>query len=118
MNCKIDSLYIIVDDLERAVAFYEDFFEQPVPEKGNIGSCFEIDGFRFNLFANEQVKEEHTFGTNCLPSIRFDSLEVMKQKLLNKEICFPLTKINKNWVAEFVDSEGNHIEVYTPIIEE
>ena len=28
MTCHIDSLYIIVDDLERAVAFYEDFFEQ------------------------------------------------------------------------------------------
>ena len=118
MKCKIVSLYICVKEMNRAIQFYEDFFEQHVTEKRNIGSCFEIDGFRFNLFANELVNEEHTYGTNCLPSIKFDSLEVMKQKLLNKEICFPLTKINKNWVAEFVDSEGNHIEVYTPIIEE
>jgi len=34
-----------------------------------------------------------------------------------KEICFPLMKIGKNWVAEFVDSEGNHVEVYTAITE-
>lgn len=39
----------------------------------------------------------------------------MQKKLKGKEICFPLTKIEKNWVAEFVDSEGNHIEVYTEI---
>lgn len=61
MKCCIDSLYIIVDDLERATNFYEDFFEQ--------------------------------------------------------KICFPVTRIGKNWVAEFVDSEGNHIEVYTRIEE-
>ena len=38
----------------------------------------------------------------------------LNKKISGKELCFPLTKIGKNWVAEFVDSEGNHIEVYTP----
>ena len=27
----------------------------------------------------------------------------------------PLTKIKDNWVAEFVDSEGNHIEMTAPV---
>ena len=115
MFCRIDSLYICVDDMNRAVMFYEDFFEKKVSEKGEVGSRFEIDGFRFNLFAYKVVNENHTYGSNCLPSLHFDSLEYMKKKLEGKEICFPLTKIGKNWVAEFVDSEGNHIEVYTAI---
>ena len=51
MFCRIDSLYICVDDMDRAVMFYENFFEQKVSEKGEVGSHFEIDGFRFNLFA-------------------------------------------------------------------
>ena len=113
MSCRIDSLYICVEDMERAVRFYEAFFEQKPAEKGRIGSRFEIDGFRFNLFAYHEVAEPHIFGSNCLPSIHFDSLAEMQHKLADKQICFPLTKIGKNWVAEFVDSEGNHIEVYT-----
>jgi len=28
MFCKIDSLYICVNDMERAIKFYEEFFEQ------------------------------------------------------------------------------------------
>ena len=36
----------------------------------------------------------------------------LNKKISRKELCFPLTKIGKNWVTEFVDSEGNHIEVY------
>ena len=47
--------------------------------------------------------------------IENDTLEKMKEKLEGKEICFPLMQIGKNWVAEFVDSEGNHIEVYTAV---
>ena len=115
MSCCVDSLYICVDDMDRAVQFYEEFFERKVAEKGVVGSRFEIDGFRFNLFAYNEVNEKHTYGSNCLPSIHFDSLENMKKKLLGKEICFPLMQIGKNWVAEFVDSEGNHIEVYAAV---
>ena len=89
--------------------------EQEVSEKGDVGSCFEVDGFRFNLFAYKVVNEKHIFGSNCLPSLHFDTLEKMKEKLEGKEICFPLMQIGKNWVAEFVDSEGNHIEVYTAV---
>ena len=39
---------------------------------------------------------------------------VLKEKLTGKEICFPLKQIKNNWVAEFVDSEGNHIEITAP----
>ena len=115
MNCRIDSLYIIVNDLERAVHFYEDFFEQKILNTTSLGGYFDISSFRFHLFAYKEVKESHTFGSNCLPSVYFETLDELKRKISGKEICFPLTKIGNNWVAEFVDSEGNHIEVYTKI---
>ncbi|MCR5319365.1 MAG: hypothetical protein K6E22_14175 [Treponema sp.] len=117
MKCCIDSLYIIVDDLERATNFYEDFFEQKICNKSMLGGYFDINGFRFHLFAYKEVDEKHSYGSNCLPSICFKNIEELKRKISDKEICFPVTKIGKNWVAEFVDSEGNHIEVYTRIEE-
>lgn len=115
MDCRICSLYICVKDMDRAIKFYEDLFEQPVTEKDDLYSVFEINGFRFGLFAYEVVNEKHTFGSNCLPSISVDSIETVKIKTLGKEICFPLTKIGSNWVIEFVDSEGNHIEMTAPV---
>ena len=51
------------------------------------------------------------------PKILFykGNLDVLKNKIKNLKLCFPLTKINNNWVVEFVDSEGNHIELTAPI---
>ncbi|MBR5090737.1 MAG: VOC family protein [Ruminiclostridium sp.] len=111
MKCEINSLYICVEDMDRAIRFYEDLFEQPVSERDRIYSVFDVNGFRFGLFAYREKNEPHTCGSSCLPSVSFDSREVLEKKLSGKEICFPLTAIKDNWVAEIVDSEGNHIEL-------
>ena len=114
MKININSLYICVKDMKRAIRFYEALFEQPVTENDEVYSVFDINGFRFGLFAYEKMKEDHSFGSNCLPSISFGNREVLEHKLSGKEICFPLTKIRNNLVSEIVDSEGNHIELVAP----
>lgn len=115
MRCNIRSLYLCVKDMERAIKFYEEFLEQKVTQKDPIYSVFDINGFRLGLFAYEKKKESHTFGSNCLPSIDVDSLDVLKSKIQKLELCFPLTEIGNNWVVEFIDSEGNHIELTAPV---
>ena len=115
MKYNLRSLYLCVDEMERALNFYEDFFEMPPLIKDDIYSVFAIGGFRLGLFAYKMMREEHTYGSNCLPSIEVESLELLNQKLAGLELCFPLTKIKDNWAAEFVDSEGNHIEMTAPV---
>lgn len=114
MKCTLKSLYLCVKDMERAVSFYENFFERTALVRDDVYSIIDIDGFRLGLFAYEKMKETHVFGSNCIPSIEVESLEILKKKTENLEICFPLTLIKENWVMEFVDSEGNHIEITTP----
>lgn len=114
MDCSIKSLYLCVKDMERSVAFYEDLFEQDVTIRDDIYSIFDINGFRLGLFAYEKMNEKHTLGSNCLPSLEVSNIDVLKNKLLKLKIIFPLTKIGMNWVAEFEDSEGNHIEITAP----
>jgi len=114
MNCSIKSLYLCVEDMDRAINFYETLLEQTATVRDNIYSVFNINGFRLGLFAFQKVNEQHTFGSNCLPSLEVDSLDVLADKLSKLEIVFPLTRIGENWVAEFKDSEGNHIEITTP----
>lgn len=111
------SLYLCVLDMKRAVTFYEKFLEQPVTVEDDIYSVFDINGFRLGLFAFEKMKEPHTFGTNCLPSIEVENLEILQQKLKGLKTVFPVTQIGLNWVSEFEDSEGNHIEMTAPVVD-
>ena len=48
---KIKSLYICVDDMQRAIKFYTKFFEKSPIKNDSVYSVFDIDGFRFGLFA-------------------------------------------------------------------
>ncbi|SEW31322.1 VOC family protein [[Clostridium] fimetarium] len=111
----INSLYICVNDMDRAIAFYEDFFERKVSEKDRIYSVFEIDGFRFGLFAYLEMNEKHLFGSNCLPSVSVNNKFSLETKLSKLNVVFLLSKIGENWVAEFEDNEGNHIEITAPV---
>lgn len=115
MTFKINSLYLCVHDMGRAVSFYEDFFETKVAVFDEIYSVFLIGGFRLGLFAFEKMKEPHTFGSNCLVSISSENLLCMKKKLCGKTVVFPIKIIGKNYVAEFLDSEGNRLELTAPV---
>lgn len=114
MEMKIKSLYICVKDMERAISFYEDFFGQPVTERDDIYSVFDVGGFRFGLFAYRKMNEAHTFGDNCLPSVAFSDVEALKEKLVGRKVVFSLRIIGKNYVTEIEDSEGNHVEMTAP----
>ena len=84
MECKIESLYICVKNLDRAVAFWEDFFERPIDRREQLGGMFDINGFRFMLFDYQAVGEKHIFGSNCLPSIEVESLKPESVNLTSK----------------------------------
>ena len=103
--------------MDRAIKFYESFFERPVFKKDKIYSIFNIKGFRFGLFNNSEMNENVTWGDNCLPSFKVNDINKIVEKLkkLEREIVFPLTKIRDNWVLEFKDTEGNDIEVTSKI---
>lgn len=116
-DLTINSLYICVKDMNRAIKFYEDFLGQPVEVRDEVFSIFAIKGFRFCLFNNSRVNEKVVWGDNCLPSFQVDDMDKLLEKLkaMKAEIVFPLTRINNNLVLEFKDSEGNDIEVYSRV---
>jgi predicted enzyme related to lactoylglutathione lyase len=118
MNLKIEikSLYVCVRDMQRAIKFYESLLGQEITEKDDIYSMFDINGFRYGLFANEKMNEPKVWGNNCLPSFEVSDIHLIQEKLneLNCTITFPLTIIDCNKVLEFIDSEGNVIEITCP----
>ena len=117
LDFGLNSLYICVKDMDRAIDFYEKLFEQSVETKDEIFSVFNVKGFRFCLFDNNKVGEKVNWGDNCLPSFQVNDMDnlIDRLKILEAEIVFPVTKINENLVLEFKDTEGNDIEVYSRI---
>lgn len=113
LTFKIKSLYVCVKDMERAIRFYESLLGLKATEKDEIYSVFDINGFRYGLFANEKMNESKVWGNNCLPSFEVSDIDLIQKRLkqLNCSIVFPLTTIGCNKVLEFLDSEGNAIEI-------
>ncbi|ENK0836947.1 TPA: VOC family protein [Clostridium botulinum] len=117
LEFKLRSLYICVKNMERAIEFYENLLGQKVDERNDIYSVFDINGFRYGLFANEKMNEAKKWGNNCLPSLEVNNIDLVLKKLekLNCKIVFTLTIIGENQVLEFTDSEGNDIEITCPL---
>ncbi|MDD3647532.1 MAG: VOC family protein [Candidatus Dojkabacteria bacterium] len=118
MKFKIDSAYLCVQNMDRAISFYEKLFLKKCSKKDRLYSVMEIGGFRIGLFANNRVKEKVKYGDNCLLSIKVDGMKNFLKHLegLNVKLVYPLTKIGKNWVIEFRDSEGNDLEGYSNVL--
>ncbi len=67
--------------MERAIDFYENLLVQKVTEENNIYSVFDINGFRYGLFANEKMNEIKKWGNNCLPSLEVSNIDLVMKKL-------------------------------------
>jgi len=115
MKPQLEAAYICVEDMERAVAFYQWFLDRRGVKKNDSMYMFDIDGFRLFLFDYVRENEAVSYGDNCLLSFEVNNAEEMEKKLVKKglKIVFPLKEILDNLVFEFEDTEGNHIEVFS-----
>jgi predicted enzyme related to lactoylglutathione lyase len=118
LSFRINSLYVCVKDMDRAVGFYEKLLGQKVTDKDDVYSVFDLQGFRYGLFANEKMNEVKKWGNNCLPSLSVNDMDAFLKRLgeLHCKIVYPLSIIGKNKVLEFTDSEGNDVEITCRII--
>ncbi|TGA95824.1 VOC family protein [Sporolactobacillus shoreae] len=110
----LNSMYLCVKDMDRAINFYEQLLDQKVSEKDEIFSIFNFEHNRLCLFNPSKVNEKHVWGNNCLPSFQVNNMDLLLNRIdeLGAPIVFPLTKIGESLVLEFKDTEGNDIEVY------
>ena len=94
LNFNLNSLYICVKDMDRAIDFYEKLLEQSVNNRDEVFSIFNIDGFKFCLFNNTKVREKVNWGDSCLPSFEVNDMKKLTDRLeiLNAKIVFPLNK--------------------------
>ncbi|MCD6398826.1 MAG: VOC family protein [Candidatus Aenigmarchaeota archaeon] len=114
MKPQIKAIYVAVQDMGRAVKFYEDIFDVKVSSKDERMSSFDFENITFLLFNPAVDDEEVSSGNNVVPNIQVEDinkmLELVKSK--NCEIVMPLKKIEKYLIFQVKDTEGNVIEFY------
>lgn len=119
MKPKLESAYLSVEDIDRSLKFYEWFLKRESTKKGKSLYLFNINGFRLFLFDHNKEGEEVNYGDNCLLSFEVKDAEKMRNKIEERglQIVFPLKQILDNIIFEFQDPEGNHIEVFSKVVE-
>lgn len=112
---KINSLYVCVKDMKRAVAFYEKFFGEEVNTSDDRFSIFDINGFSFGLFDPRKDNEKCVLGNNIVPNIEMANVnsEYERIKQIGAKIVMEMADVNGYRLFQFEDTEGNIIEVYS-----
>ncbi len=115
MKPKVESAYLSVEKIDRAIEFYEWFLKRKGTWKGKSLFMFDVDGFRLFLFDHAKEEESVKYGDNCLLSCEVKDALQVRDELIKRgcKIVFPPTEILGNIVFEFEDPEGNHFEVFS-----
>jgi len=114
MKPQIKAIYLSVENMERAIKFYEDIFEVKVSSSNEKMSSFDFDNISLLLF-NPSIDGENTsIGNNIVPNIEVENISKILEfiKSRNCEIIMPLTKIDKYLIFQIEDTEKNIIEIY------
>ncbi|MGD1840025.1 MAG: VOC family protein [Thermonemataceae bacterium] len=112
---KVNSLYLSVYDMTRAVDFYErKIFGKPASSLTERFSYFDIAGFLFCLFNPAIGDEAHIKGNNCIPTIQVERIEEYLNELKSKNvvISMDLRQVGAYHLFQCKDSESNILEFY------
>ncbi len=114
---KINSLYITVENMKRAVVFYTNFFKKSPSHLDKRFTIFDISGITFALYNPKIDGENIILGNNCVINIEVKDIkkEYNKLKNLSVEILGKVEKIDNCFLFQFKDTEGNIIELYEEI---
>jgi len=114
MKPQIKAIYVAVQNMDRAVKFYEDIFDVKVSSKDEKMSSFDFDNITFLLFNPKLDNEIISRGNNVVPNIQVEDVNKMLELIKNKncEIVLPLEKIEKYNLFQAKDTESNVIEFY------
>ncbi len=114
LNPSIKAIYVAVNDMNRAISFYEDLFSVKCSFRDERMSSFEFDNITLLLYNPEIDNEEIYRGNNVVICIEVENLNKIL-RFLEKwgcEIIMPLKEIDNFKLFQAKDTEGNIIEFY------
>ncbi|WP_436925376.1 VOC family protein [Halosimplex amylolyticum] len=113
---ELSTVYVGVEDMDRALAFYEDVFEMAPEQAEERFSIFEFDGADFGLYNAGADGHEFEFGDNCVPNFEAADVDAAYDRIadLAPEIVSDgLFDVDGYRGFHFRDTEGNVVEVFS-----
>ncbi|MFI5955996.1 VOC family protein [Cryptosporangium sp. NPDC051539] len=115
MATGVASVWVPVDDMDRAVEFYRDVLGLELTDQQSQWSELDADGLRIGLNAREGASEHADGG--AVISFRPDgALESEVDRLRDAGVRFTGEISEHAWgrIVPFKDSEGNDLQLYAP----
>jgi predicted enzyme related to lactoylglutathione lyase len=113
---KLASLYVTVDDMDRALGFYERLFGIAPDVRDKRYSSFLLPkGGKFDLYYPAIDGDKRTIGTNVVPVFHSDDLDADWKRIKDLKadvVCEPMN-IGEVRLFQFRDTEGNILEIYS-----
>jgi predicted enzyme related to lactoylglutathione lyase len=111
----VANVWVPVEDIERALDFYQNTLEFAVIKRDGPWSEIDAEGLNIGLNATEP-QGARAGGGPVIPFQPEAGLEAAVEELEGKGVEFPAQISEHEWghVATFKDSEGNDLQLYEP----
>ena len=109
------TVWVPVDDMERAVGFYSDVLEFSVSKQTDEWSEIDANGLTIGLNAREGTAS-HADGGAVITFQPDSGIDEEYQKLQERGVSFTGEISDHPWgrIAPFKDTEGNDLQLYSP----
>lgn len=111
---KFNSVYVSVQDMSRAIKFYETLFGRKCDKVDERFSEFHFDNVGLGLYNPSVDGEKITYGTNCVINFEIENAESEYERIKGfaPEIDDEIMRLDVMDLFQFKDTEGNLLEVY------
>ncbi|MGI4893764.1 MAG: VOC family protein [Janthinobacterium lividum] len=116
MASGVAAVWVPVEDMERAVAFYRDVLSLDVTDQQEQWSQLDANGLMIGLNAREETAPPRSSGGAVISFQPDGELEAEVARLKQAGVDFPGGISDHPWgrIAAFHDSEGNDLQLYGP----
>lgn len=115
IEMRMSSVYVCVEDMERALDFYRDLFEAEPAQEEERFSTFEFDTVDFGLYNAGYDGVDIEFGDNCVPNFEVEDVEAAYRRIERfapEMVHDDILEFGEYRTFHVVDTEGNVIEVF------
>ncbi|WP_123535966.1 VOC family protein [Halosimplex salinum] len=112
----LSTVYVGVEDMDRALSFYEDLFGMEPEQAEERFSMFAFDGVDFGLYDGSADGHEFEFGDNCVPNFEVSDVDAAFERvseLAPEVVSDGILDIDGYRCFHVRDTEGNVVELFS-----